>query len=68
MTDNEIIQAFAESLPAADAVEVVRCKDCRFWDCGRCEGVENGLIREYTKPDDFCSYGKRKEHTKEDRR
>lgn len=43
-------------------VEVVRCKDCKFWDGeGRCEAPENGLIREFTKPDDFCSYGERKD-------
>lgn len=51
--------------PAADVVEVVRCKDCVYWDGrgwdGRCEPPSNGLIREYTNYDDFCSYGKRKE-------
>ena len=51
-------------IPAADVQEVVRCKDCRYWNCGRCEGVQNGLIREYTKPDDFCSYAERKETEK----
>lgn len=51
--------------PTIDAVPVVRCKDCIFWDDyigrGRCDGRENGLMREYTKPDDFCSYGERKD-------
>ncbi len=51
-----------KSLPAADVVEVVRCKDCKFWDFGRCEGIKNGLIQEYTQPDDYCSYGDRAEH------
>ena len=50
-----------DMIPAADVQEVVRCKDCKFWDGeGRCEATENGLIREFTKPDDFCSYGERK--------
>ena len=48
-----------------NVVEVVRCKNCAFWEDygnnGRCECGENGLIREYTKPDDFCSYGKRRD-------
>ena len=45
-----------------DAAQVVRCKDCRYWDeDGRCEPHENGLILEYTMPTDFCSYGKPKE-------
>lgn len=51
--------------PTVDAVEVVRCKDCVYWDGmgyeGRCEAPKNGLIREYTNYDDFCSYGERKE-------
>lgn len=41
--------------------EIVRCKNCVFWEevlyVGRCNGIENGLVREYTKPRDFCSYG-----------
>lgn len=50
-----------DMIPAADVQEVIRCKDCKFWDGdGYCEGIQNGLIREYTKPDDFCSYGERK--------
>lgn len=51
--------------PTADVVEVVRCKDCVYWDGrgydGRCEASQNGLIREYTNYDDYCSYGERKE-------
>lgn len=46
----------------AEAVEVVRCKDCVFWDGDRrCNGRKNGLVMEYTDEDDFCSYGERKE-------
>ena len=55
--------AIAEA-PAADVVEVVRCIDCVYWDGrgydGRCEAPENGLIRDYTNYDDYCSYGERK--------
>ncbi len=46
-------------IPTADVVEVVRCENCSFWDDGRCEGIRNGLVMEYTEPRDFCSYGKR---------
>ena len=52
-----------DKIPTVDAVEVVRCKDCVYWDGrgydGRCEGYANGLIRDYTNFDDFCSYGER---------
>jgi len=46
-----------------DAVDVVRCKDCRAWDRGRisCEGLARcnsgeGGIR-YRSGDDYCSKG-----------
>lgn len=40
--------------PAADVVEVVRCKDCRYCSGNKCAGDQRN-------PDDYCSYGKRKE-------
>lgn len=60
----------------ADVVEVVRCKDCEFYDadrfvyeegCGRCDHPQLGTEDCYdawieTQPDSFCSYGKRKEN------
>ena len=50
-----------KSIPAADVAPVVRCRWCRFWDGeGRCEAPVNGLVREYTKESDFCSYGERR--------
>lgn len=58
---DDIIAAIAK-MPTVDAVEVVRCKDCVFWDGDRrCNGRKNGLVMEYTDEDDFCSYGERKE-------
>ena len=49
--------------PAVDAVEVVRCRDCNHCDpenyhCDHYMGTVAPLRR---KPDDFCSYGERKE-------
>lgn len=43
-----------QNAPAVDAVEVVRCKDCEYWDFGDCYRLE------LSSPDDFCSHGKRK--------
>lgn len=40
--------------PTVDAVEVVRCKDCKSWKNGDC------YRQELTRPDDFCSYGERR--------
>lgn len=48
-------------LPPADVVEVVRCRNCAYWDEeGRCKGIQNGLILDYTTGVDYCSYGERK--------
>ena len=49
--------------PTVDAVEVVRCRECKHCDpenyhCDHPMGTAAPLKR---KPDDFCSYGKRKE-------
>lgn len=57
-----------------DAVEVVRCKDCRHFDrLFKGEGVINKIGTCYLRKeegvetaqscDDFCSYGERKERT-----
>lgn len=54
--------------PTADGVEVVRCKDCQWWEweyaggtVGRCQNPRNGLIYELTDDTDYCSYGERRE-------
>ena len=49
--------------PTVDAVEVVRCRECNHCDpenyhCDHPMGTVAPLRR---KPDDFCSYGERKE-------
>lgn len=48
---------------AVDAVEVVRCRDCKWWheddDVGHCDNPDG--LDNYAKPDDFCSYGERKD-------
>ena len=51
-----------ENAPAVDAVEVVRCKDCKHradeLDCGNylCNRKMIGMVR----PNDFCSFAERK--------
>ena len=49
-------------------VEVVRCKDCKFWECGTCKlhseepdqySVGLSVVMMGT---DFCSYGERKDN------
>lgn len=64
----DIAMCEVDRLPTADVVEVVRCKDCVWWEIrglpgtvGRCENPHNGLWNEYTYACDYCSYGERKE-------
>ena len=51
-----------EAAPTVDAVEVVRCRECKHCDpenhhCDHYMGTAAPLRRE---PDDFCSYGERR--------
>ena len=61
------LRSIIDDAPAVDAVEVVRCKDCKFrksafngedyfctvWDADESETA-------YVTDDDFCSYGERR--------
>lgn len=52
-----------QKAPAVDAVEVVRCKDCAFYDFGECGNYRMDMsdgAHFYPYPNDFCSYGERK--------
>ena len=57
-----------ENAPSVNAVEVVRCKDCIHWYEREevCLKIySDGDVSQYAwqnrNPDDFCSYGERKE-------
>lgn len=47
------------SVPTADVVEVVRCKECIYNDRGWCGAQESGT--RYIEDDDYCSFGERKD-------
>lgn len=54
-----------ENAPAADVVEVIRCRDCAHY-CGItfgniCRRWSCLNVKNCTKPDDYCSYGIRKD-------
>lgn len=70
MTDAKRLIA---DMPAADVAPVVRCRDCKYYRvstmlapnkfCFRLKHpVEDRLIGYNFAPDDFCSYGERKEN------
>lgn len=54
----------AQRFPAADVVEVVRCKDCKYWQDNN-DGYPHQECRwgnyETPDPDDYCSYGELKD-------
>jgi hypothetical protein len=59
------IQKLIADTPTVDAVPVVRCKDCKHYDMGVClkiysDGNVHPEAWQSRRPDDFCSYGERK--------
>lgn len=52
-----------DNAPTVDAVPVVRCKDCKHEFGGSC--IICGFQKR--KPEDFCSYGERKEKNETER-
>lgn len=60
------IKELINAIPAADVALVVRCKDCKHYEMGVCLKIySDGNVHQDAwqrrKPDDFCSYGDRKD-------
>ena len=58
------IEEWLNNAQTIDAVPVVRCKDCKYYEIHKPKVLENCERKGYIipmKPDDFCSYGERKE-------
>lgn len=56
---NDLAEDF-HSIPAADVVPVVRCKDCKY-NRGSKKCLNPDSFFAVPKDDDFCSYGERKD-------
>lgn len=52
------VQWVLSHTPTVDAVEVVRCRECKYHNKPPCP---MRLSFNWTEDDDFCSYGERKE-------
>ena len=49
-----------KTAPTVDAVEVVRCRDCKYHEDNPVIGFEHCCLHDLTmRHNDFCSYGKR---------
>lgn len=58
------VKEHIEDAPAVDAVEVVRCKDCKHFTEGMAVGMCKRIADKPIMPiayDHFCSYGERRE-------
>lgn len=54
---------YARDFPTVDAVEVVRCKDCKWWKTSGCWYHQPGKCVE-REPNDFCSDGEKTDSTR----
>ena len=68
----ETVLEYAENLQATDVAPVVRCRDCKHYrPQKKSEHWENRanycnrLVRIKVQPNDFCSYGERKDEVSE---
>ena len=66
-TTKELMRNHIMSAPAADVVEVVRCKDCKYFGKNKAHRVTklplsfcDKFMHNITTDNDFCSYGERK--------
>lgn len=59
--DAYILKKVMDVLPSEDVVEVVRCKDCRFYDAEYCRRL--GLCGAFFA-NDFCSHSERRDDGK----
>lgn len=61
------VESVFRDMPAADVAPVVRCKDCNHYDMSVClkiysDGSVHPAAWQSRKPEDFCSYGERKDN------
>lgn len=67
---NNVLIGLVNNAPTADVVEVVRCKDCKYWDTRDSKGIQGICLcgekdfyygsEFYPFADDYCSYGERR--------
>ena len=65
--EDNLLKSLETNEPIYDMVDVVRCKDCRWWNGSQETMHNNHLCRNWSKfgsidtsADDFCSCGERK--------
>lgn len=51
----------ADGQPTVDAVEVIRCKDCRYYDAENHNCLDELGYARVWEEDDYCSFAERRE-------
>ena len=59
--ESHIVEKCIEKIYRLPMMEVVRCKDCKHYQTGRYWCSHPNDSRLEMNPDDFCSYGERRE-------
>lgn len=52
-----------EAIPTADVVEVVRCKDCKYWNPYKSHHYRGhfcDVVTLFVQENEYCAWGKRK--------
>ena len=68
ISDRDIYAKYMlDKMPTIDAVSVVRCRECKHCDPENhhCDHHMSTAAQLRRKPDDFCSYGERKDDKNE---
>lgn len=55
-----VVKERIDDMPSVDAVEVVRCKDCKYNGKPYCDLLTTGSRDWYINDDDFCKWGERR--------
>lgn len=63
-TQHEVLKEALSRVPTVDAVEVVRCKDCKWCHGGYCEKADDIIpfgFPQHEWENFYCAWGERKE-------
>lgn len=63
VVDKSVMHRILIQMQTVDAVEVVRCRECRWWHDwnGECYAKEAQGFGHLWEADDYCSFGERKD-------
>lgn len=60
--DRSNLLYYLDSVPTIDAVEVVRCRDCKYYYNRDPQQIPtSSIICGHMHPNDYCNYGERRE-------